>query len=189
MLKDLIASLQQAASQTEQRRLEGAETLSAALPDTPVGASGGPGRNSGRSGGSPAPTGPAGNKVEALFRAISTQESGDNYSALGVPTKYGRAYGKYQILDSNINGPGGWDKEVLGRNISLDKFLNTPRLQDKIAQGKLAQYFKQYGAKGAAKAWYAGPGNANTNSNSPQYGGPSINAYAASVLKHMRGYL
>lgn len=124
----------------------------------------------------------------AFLEAISTQESGGNYDAIGVPTKYGTAYGKYQILDSNIQGSGGWDKEALGRDISVQKFHNTPRLQEKIARHKLREYFKQYGPEGAAKAWYAGPGNANTNSDAPQYGGPSINDYAASVLKHMKGY-
>lgn len=132
----------------------------------------------------------AGNpRLDAFLKAISTQESGGNYGAVGVPTRYGTAYGKYQILDANIEGPQGWDMEALGRNIDINEFLNSPELQEKIAQAKLADYFRQYGPGGAAKAWYAGPGNAYTNSNSPQYGGPSINGYANSVLAHMRDYL
>lgn len=128
-------------------------------------------------------------RLDAFLQAISTQESGGNYGAVGVPTRSGTAYGKYQILDSNIEGPSGWDMEALGRNIDINEFLNSPELQEKIAQAKLANYFRQYGAAGAAKAWYAGPGNAYTNSNSPQYGGPSINGYANSVLAHMRDFL
>jgi len=117
--------------------------------------------------------------------SIAQQESGGNYSAVGVPTRSGQALGKYQVLDSNIEGPGGWDKETLGRDISAQEFLNSPELQEKVAQTKLAAYYKDYGAAGAAKAWYGGPG-AVRDSNAPQYGGPSINGYANSVVSRMR---
>jgi hypothetical protein len=79
--------------------------------------------------------------------------------------------------------------EVLGQNITGQEFLNSPVLQDKIAKFKLRDYFKKYGAGGAAKAWYAGPGNADLNSNAPQSGGPSVNGYAESVLDLMRKYM
>lgn len=128
-------------------------------------------------------------KLSAFLKSVASQESGGNYKAVGVPTRSGTAYGKYQILDSNFKNPGGWDKEALGRDITVQQYLNHPKWQEKIARSKLTQYYKQYGAGGAAKAWYAGPGNANTNSNSPQYGGPSINAYAAQVLSRMKNYL
>ena len=129
-------------------------------------------------------------ELEAFLNAISTQESGgaSNYGAVGVPTSSGRAYGKYQILDTNINGPGGWDEEALGRNVSIEEYLHNPQIQEEIARHKLSDYFKRYGASGAAKAWYGGEGAANRNSNSPQYGGPSINGYAASVLRHMQEF-
>lgn len=194
MLKDLLATLKEAASQSEQRlnASQGAlsqfvQQQSLASPadlSSEVSSGGSPGR----SGGGKVKINPTGNKkLDAFLKAIADQESGGNYSAVGVRTKYGTAQGKYQILDSNINGPGGWDKEVLGKNISVKQFLNNPNLQEKIARGKLTSYYKKYGARGAAKAWYAGPGNANTNSNRSQYGGPSINDYAASVLRRMIG--
>jgi hypothetical protein len=128
--------------------------------------------------------------LEAFLNAIAEQESGgdNNYGAVGVPTKYGQAYGKYQILDSNIEGPGGWDEAALGRNISIDEFLHTPQLQELIARKKLTDYYKKYGPEGAAKAWYGGEGVANTSSNSSQYGGPSINGYASDILETMGHY-
>lgn len=129
-------------------------------------------------------------QLQAFLRAISTQESGGDYNAVGVDTGGGhRAYGKYQIMDFNIEGPDGWDQEALGRNIDIEQFLNSPKLQEQIARAKLRDYFRQYGAEGAAKAWYAGPGNAMSNSTSPQYGGPSIQGYANSVLSHMNTFL
>ena len=190
MLKDLLASLQQAAAESEQRRSLSQDSLTQFIQSSmPTGQPGRAPKGKGKQQGKPQLNSSGRPRLDAFLNAISTQESGGNYDAVGIPTKYGTAYGKYQILDSNIKGPGGWDKEVLGRDINIDKFLNTPRLQEKIARGKLTDYFKEYGARGAAKAWYAGPGNAYTNSDAPQYGGPSINDYAASVLKHMMGYL
>lgn len=135
------------------------------------------------------PQGSGNAQLDAFLKAISTQESGDNYGAVGVQTGSGRAYGKYQILDSNFVGPGGWDSDTIGREVTLSEYLNSPEVQEGIAQGKLSEYFNKYGPAGAAKAWYAGPGNWDSNSDSPQYGGPSINDYAASVLAHMQKYL
>ena len=130
-----------------------------------------------------------GPRLKAFLKAEAMQESGGNYSAVGVPTRYGTALGKYQILDSNFLGEGGWDQEVLGREITRKQYMNRPQLQEKLAQGKLTQYFRRYGAIGAAKSWYAGEGNHDTNSDSPQYGGPSINDYAQAVYARMMDYL
>ncbi len=128
----------------------------------------------------------AGNpQLNALMQAIREQESGGDY---GVQNGIG-ARGAYQIMPSNIDGSGGWDMEALGQELTGQEFLASPTLQDKIAKFKLRDYFKNYGAAGAAKAWYAGPGNATLNSDGPQYGGPSVNDYADSVLKLMQKYL
>lgn len=188
MLKDLLASLKQGTEQIESRMAANSEALgsytASQIMSSSAAPTGGPGaKRGGRVGDMSMPAG----KLGSFLKAVAAQESGGNYGAVGVPTKYGTAYGKYQILDSNINGPGGWDKEVLGKNVSVQKFLNTPRLQEKIARGKLTQYYNRYGPEGAAKSWYAGEGNARTNSDSSQYGGPSINDYAAQVLEKMRG--
>lgn len=130
------------------------------------------------------------NEFQAFLNAISQQESGDNYEAVGIPTRYGTALGKYQILDANISGEMGWDMEALGRDISAEEFLNTPAIQDKVAKFKLKEYFDTYGPGGAAKAWYAGPGNATLDSNTPQPGGmPSVNSYEDQVLGIMQKYL
>jgi hypothetical protein len=125
------------------------------------------------------------NGLNALMQAIREQESGGNYA---VQNGIG-AMGAYQVMPSNIEGPAGWDMEALGQNITGQQFLSNPDLQNNIARFKLRDYFKKYGAGGAAKAWYAGPGNADLDSNAPQYGGPSVNGYAESVLELMRKYM
>lgn len=216
MLKDLLLTLQDGIAQSQDRRAASAEAMTPMLMggNSPVGA---PQGNGGGGKGERAPGkwgdaadssvddtlaalnkkgiplgvsgGRSSGKLGAFLKSVAAQESGGNYKAVGVPTKYGTAYGKYQILDANFVNPGGWDKEALGRDINIKQYLNSPKIQEKIAQSKLSQYFKQYGAGGAAKAWYAGPGNANTNSDSSQYGGPSINDYAAQVLARMKKYM
>lgn len=126
---------------------------------------------------------PVGGNLGKFLHAIATQESGGRYNALGIVTRSGdRAYGKYQIMGANIPS---WSEAALGKSLTPQQFLHSPKAQEAVARYKLTQYFKRYGAAGAAKAWYAGEGNARTSSDSPQYGGPSINDYAAQVLRRM----
>jgi len=117
--------------------------------------------------------------------AISSQESGGNYSARNVSSG---AMGKYQIMPGNLGGKNsGWDFEALGFDITPQQFLSTPALQEKIASFKLKEYYDRYGPAGAAVAWYAGPGAVNKSSNSTKSQGayPSIDAYKKSILRRM----
>lgn len=107
---------------------------------------------------------------DKIIKAISTQESNNNYKAVGptIPGVSGRALGKYQIMTFNIPS---WSKEILGREVSEQEFLNNPEIQETIAQGKLNQYEQKARSLGlsdedtaryVATAWYAGPGRANS---------------------------
>ncbi len=121
---------------------------------------------------------------EQFFRAISEQESGGNYKAVGVMTRYGRAYGKYQILESNIYS---WSQALLGRRVSLNEYLNNPSVQEELARRKLQSYWNKYGARGAAAAWYSGDPKLH-NSTASQHGGPSIKGYVDQVLAKAAKY-
>jgi len=113
--------------------------------------------------------------------SISTQESGGNYS---VVNSIG-AVGKYQVMKANIPG---WSKQVLGYSISWQKFRDTPSLQEKIVKGILKGYYDKWGMRGAAAAWYAGPGNHDLDmSTRSQSGGPSIKSYVDSVVGRVSG--
>jgi hypothetical protein len=134
----------------------------------------------------PSASGGKGNTFQNFLAAISGQESGGNYHAVNGSSG---AMGKYQIMPGNIPS---WSKSALGHSISAQQFLNSPQLQEQIAQYELGNYYKKYGPGGAAVAWYAGEGTAqkyvrNNGSgfNAPQGGYPSINQYALSVLKRM----
>lgn len=116
--------------------------------------------------------------------AISGQESGGNY---GSRNGSSGAMGKYQIMPGNIAGTHkGWDFEALGKDITNAQFMASPQLQEAIARYKLQQYFNKYGPRGAAIAWYAGPGAVNNvNNNRSQGAYPTINQYADSILRRM----
>lgn len=124
--------------------------------------------------------------LSRLLAAIRSQESGGNYSAVN---KDSGAAGGFQIMPSNfIQRGSGWDMEALGRDISLDEFMNSPQIQMQIASYKLGQYLKKYGSPAAAAvAWYGGPGAvSHMYDQKTQPGGyPSLYAYWQSVLSKM----
>lgn len=129
-------------------------------------------------------SGGGGSELDRLIAAIKGQESSDNYSAVNPDSG---AAGAYQIMPSNWQGTGGWDRDALGYDVSYDQFMNSSEIQDAIARYKLNQYLEQYGAAGAAVAWYGGPGAVdNMYDTNPQAGGyPSLYAYWTSVLNRM----
>jgi hypothetical protein len=118
-----------------------------------------------------------------LMNAIRGQESGGNYGA----TNPSGASGAYQILRSNFEGNGGWDREALGRDISYAQFMSSPQIQDQIAKYKLGQYLKSRGMAGAAATWYGGDwGYRNMHSKTPQNGYPSMYEYVMSILNRAK---
>lgn len=123
-----------------------------------------------------------GNKLQSFLKAISGKESGGNYSARNSDSG---AMGKYQIMPANIAGPGGWDREALGKDITTGQFMNTPKLQESIARYKLTQYFQKYGAAGAASAWYSGSPTKWKSSTGAQGSYPSIHNYVTDILHAM----
>lgn len=126
---------------------------------------------------------PVGSALDRLMNGIKSQESGGNYRA----TNPSGASGAYQVLRSNFEGPGGWDQQALGHDVTYNQFMNTPSIQDAIARYELNLYMQKYGINGAIAAWYGGPGAVkNMNSTRTQAGGyPSISAYIKSVLSKM----
>lgn len=123
---------------------------------------------------------------EQFFRSIVAQESGGNYSAVGPVTSYGRAYGRYQVLESNV---WSWTKKFYGKSLTPAEFLKNHKAQDVVARGQLKNYWDKYGPRGAAAAWYGGEGSVNLhNSTASQQGGPSIKDYVDSVINRAEGY-
>ena len=125
-----------------------------------------------------------------LARAIIGKESTNDFKAVN---KDSGALGYGQVMPSNV---GPWTKEVFGREMTADEFLNNPQAQVKVVNFKLKQYYNKAIQEGnppdiairkAAAAWYAGPKNMDLyNSQAPQsYNGneyPSIGAYTQDIL-------
>jgi hypothetical protein len=66
--------------------------------------------------------------------------------------------------------------------------MSNPQLQEAIAKYKLQQYYNKYGPRGAAIAWYAGPGAVNYSSGALNRGQgkySSINQYANGILRQL----
>lgn len=125
---------------------------------------------------------------EQVYRAISEQESAGSggYKAVGQPVNGHRAYGKYQVMDFNIPS---WTRTYYGKSLTPEQFRNNPAAQEAVARGVLKSYYNKWGARGAAAAWYAGPGNHNLDqSTRPQPGGPSIKGYVDSVISKAYKY-
>lgn len=91
--------------------------------------------------------------------AIAGIESGGRYDALGPVTKTGdRAYGKYQVMGSNIPV---WTEKYLGRRMTPEEFLASPEAQEAVFKGEFGRLAQKYGPEGAARAWFAGEGGMN----------------------------
>lgn len=111
--------------------------------------------------------------LDQLLWSIGIQESGNNYS---VVNSIG-AVGKYQVMKANIPE---WSRAALGYSITWQQFRDSPALQEKIVRHRMEGYYKKYGFRGAASAWYSGDPTLY-NSTRSQSGGPSIKQYVDSV--------
>lgn len=130
------------------------------------------------------PDGSTAGGFEGFVQSIIKHESG-NPKAIGLTTNLGTATGKYQVLDSTWANYGGYARAS-----------DAPEaVQDQFARQRLQAMYDQFGAAGAAVAWYAGSGVAAQYVKDPtnpkwqvkqSAGGksgnmPSIAEYAANV--------
>ena len=120
---------------------------------------------------------------EAFLYGMRQLESGGNYKAVGPVTKNGdRAYGKYQIMGSNVVR---WAKQYLGRTITLEQYRNSEALQDELSEAVLRSYYNKYGADGAAAMWFSGSANPNSNASD---GYLTVKQYVAKMNQKAQGY-
>lgn len=130
-------------------------------------------------------------KVTALRRAIIGQESAGRFWLIN-PDSGALGYG--QLLRTNV---APWTKAALGRALTPEEFLASPKLQIKTIDHKLNEYLKrelaytggkneQLAIRRVASRWYSGNPNLWNNTR-PQYSNgrryPSIASYTRSVWK------
>jgi hypothetical protein len=100
-------------------------------------------------------------QIRNALASIESAGSGD-YKALGAWTggnrgeerKADRAYGRYQIMGSNI---GPWAEQYLKQSgVTPEMFLADPALQDKLTDAVMGDYRQKYGDRGAFSKWFTG---------------------------------
>jgi len=92
--------------------------------------------------------------AEAIADVESSGSGG--YTAVSTRTKYGRAYGKYQVLKTNI---GKWTRRAVGRRMTPKEFLNDSEAQDLTAQLVIQELLNYYEPKEVAVIWFTGEVN------------------------------
>lgn len=95
---------------------------------------------------------PESGEIDQFMGAISSQESGGDYDAVGPTTRSGEnAQGRYQILPSN------WSSWAVEAGLPADA-EQTPMNQEIVARHKMLAYYEQFGNwEAVAVAWFAGP--------------------------------
>lgn len=122
------------------------------------------------------------NQLPTFKNAISSIESSGNYSAIGVPTKYGRALGKYQVMEAFLPD---WSKQYLGRLVSRDEFLKSPKLQEQWADARFTDLFGKYGNwEDVASVHFSGRPLAQAG-NAKDALGTTVPKYVASVRQFL----
>lgn len=107
-----------------------------------------------------------------LIAGIKQVESGGRYS---VVNSIG-AVGAYQVMKANIPS---WTRQALGYSMTWQQYRDSPAAQDKVAAYMLGNYYKRYGAAGAASMWFSGQPNPNSRASD---GGNTVAQYVAKVL-------
>lgn len=136
--------------------------------------------------GKPAPVPPANIPMQPYRDAIASIESkgSGDYSALGPATNGDRAYGRYQVMGSNIPA---WTKAALGQSLTPQQFLADPKAQDAVFDYQFGQNMQKYGnPNDAASVWFTGRPQAQ-GGNSRDVLGTSGNGYVNKFAQALAG--
>lgn len=123
--------------------------------------------------------------MQQFMNAIAANESGGQanpYTAVSPTNRNGqKAYGKYQILESNIPA---WSKEALGRSVSLQEFLTNPDIQENIARVQMEKIYNKYGNyDDLAAVWFSG--RPLSGNNSSDVTGTTVPTYVQRMRKNL----
>ena len=108
---------------------------------------------------------------------VESRGSGD-YKAVGPVVNKGmykgeRAYGKYQVMESNI---GPWTEQFYGTRLTKNEFLANPEAQDAVVENQLMSNWQKHGSiEDAVSIWFTGrtvekaKGASDQNMSAPEY--------------------
>ena len=92
--------------------------------------------------------------LDDFLSRLSGRESSGSYSVKGIPTKHGRALGKYQVMEEYLPG---WSKQYLGRTVAPDEFLGSPQLQEQLTRARVQELYQKHGNYAdVASIWHSG---------------------------------
>lgn len=92
--------------------------------------------------------------IEQAAQAIGQFESGGRYNLQGVETKYGRALGKYQVMENFLPE---FLKDAGMAPMTKEEFLLSPSAQDQLFNTRFGRYMKETGSfNDAASKWFSG---------------------------------
>lgn len=92
--------------------------------------------------------------IDQAAYAIGQFESGGRYDLQGVQTKYGRALGKYQVMEKFLPE---FLREAGMEPMTKEEFLKSPSAQDQLFNTRFGQYMKETGSfNDAASKWFTG---------------------------------
>lgn len=118
----------------------------------------------------------------AWAKAIGQIESSNNYRQVTDSGKGRQALGKYQVMDFNL---APWTKEVFGREMTKDEFLNSEQAQDELFKNKFGGYAAKYGSpQEAASVWFSGRPMAAAGNASDRFG-TTVPSYVTKFNKAM----
>jgi tape measure domain-containing protein len=136
--------------------------------------------------------GGGGRGADSILNAMRTgtmgQESGGNQYARNARTG---ASGLFQVMPGNI---GPWTKDVFGKAMSQNDFINSPKAQEAVFNHVMGQYLatamklaggnEDVAIRMAAAAWYGGPGAMKRFDDPKRFRAnePSFKEYTSSVL-------
>lgn len=116
--------------------------------------------------------------IKQAGEAIGTFESGGRYNLEGVETKYGRALGKYQVMEKFLPE---FLRDAGMPVMSKEEFLKSPEAQDQLFQTRFGQYMKETGSfNDAASKWFSGKTMAEAGDRRDAHG-TTVPAYVANV--------
>ncbi len=127
--------------------------------------------------------------VQALRQAIIGQES-EGRCTIQNGSGSGAA-GLAQVMPENVKA---WSQEAFGHPVSLNEFLSNCKLQLRLIEFKLTQYWRAESQSGTeaervrrvSARWYAGSGDLFDSATPQSWNGnpyPSVREYTLSVLK------
>lgn len=121
-------------------------------------------------------TGPV--DIRRAADAIGTFESGGRYNLVGVETKYGRALGKYQVMEQFLPE---FLQQAGMKPMTRDEFLASPSAQDQLFNTRFGQYMKETGSfNDAASKWFSGKTMAEAGSRKDAHG-TTVPGYVSNV--------